>query len=86
MFGRRKTPKTVAESEPTRTYGLDGTIHRNTGVNVELDKDGRVVAVWYRCQMIPFTQTVVDKNRADSMNRIYDNEILPEVVSIELLE
>lgn len=40
-------------------YGGDNTIHQTGEVNVQLDKHGNVVAVWFRCQMLPFTQRTV---------------------------
>ncbi len=48
-------------------YGDDKTIHSTGEVNVELGPDGNVVAVWYRCRMLPFTQTRVDPFRALEM-------------------
>jgi hypothetical protein len=51
----------------SRRYGGSGTIHRTEEVNVELDSDGKVVAVWFRCAMLPFTQHVVSDERAAEM-------------------
>ncbi len=46
-------------------YGAAGTIHHTGAVNVERDPDtGEVVAVWFRCAMLPFTDDVVDAERA----------------------
>ena len=56
----------------TRYYGDGGTISPNTHLDVETDKDGNVVAVWFRCQHLPFKQTKVDDNRADDMHRLYE--------------
>jgi hypothetical protein len=36
-------------------YGGDGTIHGTTHLDVET-RNGVVVAVWYRCQMLAFEQ------------------------------
>lgn len=47
-------------------YGHDRTIHRTGHLNVET-RNGKVVAVWYRCQMLPFEQREVDEYRAKSM-------------------
>jgi hypothetical protein len=49
---------------PSRYYGEGGTIHGTTHLDVEVDATGRVVAVWYRCQMLPFRQRSVDAARA----------------------
>lgn len=57
--------------EPTKhqlsEYGYDRTIHNTQHVDVETDWHGRVVSVWFRCAMLPFTQTSVDDARAKSM-------------------
>jgi hypothetical protein len=62
-----------------RLYGGQGTIHPNTEVNVELDSKGNVVSVWYRCQLIAFTQNVVDDARAKDMRRAYEGGKIPGV-------
>lgn len=51
---------------PSRYYGDGGTIHSSNHLDVET-KDGRVVAVWFRCQQLSFVQTEVGENRAESM-------------------
>ena len=43
-----------------RHYGDDGTIHQTGSVDVGVDKDGKVVAVWFRCAMLPFIQYDAD--------------------------
>lgn len=51
-----------------RRYGDDKTIHRTTAVNVERHpKTGEVVAVWFRCARLPFTDNVCSKSRAESL-------------------
>jgi hypothetical protein len=62
-----------------RLYGGDGTIHQTSEVNVELDKNGKVVSVWYRCQLIAFTQNVVDDARAKDMRDFYERGDVPGV-------
>ena len=52
-------------------YGHDKTIHRTGEVNVELDKAGKVVSVWFRCMHLPFTQDIVDDRRAEEMRAAY---------------
>jgi hypothetical protein len=61
----------VEDPTDIRYYGGDGTIHRNGEVNVETDSNGTVVAVWFRCQPLPFTQTAVEPHRAAEMVRMY---------------
>jgi hypothetical protein len=52
-------------------YGHDKTIYNTEQVNVEVDKHGEVVSVWFRCMPIPFDQTVVREERASEMRRMY---------------
>lgn len=54
----------------TRYYGGNGTIHGTTNLDIET-RDGRVVAVWFRCQALPFHKTEVRKSRAEEMERMY---------------
>lgn len=63
-----------------RQYGFNGTIHRTNILNVETDKKGKVLAVWFRCQLLPFDQTVVDGNRAKELKQIVDLPNLHAVV------
>ena len=65
-------------------YGHDKTIHRTGHVDVEVDTEGRVVSVWYRCQPLPFFQTTVWKARADEMDGLYQKMPMPSIESIEL--
>lgn len=65
----------VAEGISNRSgfrYGDDKTIHGTREVNVERDPDtGEVVAVWFRCMLLPFTDHVVEAERAEEMGRAY---------------
>lgn len=54
-----------------RRYGDDKTIHRTGEVNVEVDEHGKVVGVWFRCQHLPFDQTVVKAERARELGDLY---------------
>jgi len=69
-----------------RIYGGSGTIHQNTSVDVETNKTGEVVAVWFRCQPIAFVQTVVDVSRSQEMKSMYSepSNPVPGVVSIAI--
>jgi hypothetical protein len=53
-------------------YGHKGTIHGTQKLNVEVDKHGRVVSVWFRCCALPFDVTVVDESRATEMATMSD--------------
>lgn len=74
--------------DPTglRYYGSEMTIHQTEGVNVELDEDGNVVAVWFRCQTLPFTQSVCSPQRADSMRAAYLRNPAPGIEAVVLRE
>jgi len=72
-----KDPKEIAgDFEPVDKqpggffYGGGGTIHDCGEVNVERDPvTGEVVAVWFRCMMLPFTDSKADAMRSTSMRR-----------------
>lgn len=66
----------------TRHYGGTKTIHNTNLLNVELC-DGKVVGVWFRCQLLPFNQAVVDQNRADDLLECYTSPA-PKIISLEL--
>lgn len=63
--------RTALEKVGRRYYGNTGTIHSNQSLDVEVDKNGRVVSVWFRCQPLPFKQAVASDNRAKEMNNMY---------------
>ncbi len=65
----------------SRTYGHDGTIHDNRYLDVEVDGDGRVVAVWFRCQMLPFVQAEAGEARASAMRA---SPALVDLLAVEL--
>ena len=71
-------------ASPARYYGGIGTIHNNTELDVETDIVGRVVAVWFRCQMLPFNSTRVDAHRAREMREAQAN--LPRLTGVEVLD
>lgn len=56
----------------TRYYGNGGTIHRSGHLDIETFH-GTVVAVWFRCQPLPFRQHEVIGPRASEMERMYGN-------------
>ena len=55
-------------------YGHDKTIHGTTHLDVEV-RDGRVVAVWFRCMALPFVQHNTNLDRALEMDRMYADGI-----------
>lgn len=52
-LNRWKLKQTLAH--PARYYGDGGTYHSSGVLDVGV-KDGKVVAVWFRCQQLPFKQ------------------------------
>jgi hypothetical protein len=47
----------------TKPDGSRNTIHASTHFDVET-KDGKVVAIWFRCLLVPFEQHEIDEDRA----------------------
>lgn len=87
MFGRRPRPprswrrkQAAAKATDSRYYGDGGTIHGTQYLDVEVH-DGRVVAVWFRCQQLPFVQRDVGADRAMTMD-IMSN--LPRLTGVEV--
>jgi hypothetical protein len=78
----------IDPKDPTglRYYGSDMTIHSGGEVNVEVDKHGCVVSVWFRCQPLPFTETVVRPARADEMRRMYERQPPADLEAVVLKE
>ena len=54
----------------TRYYGDGGTIHNTNHITIETH-NGKVVAVWFRCQPLPFKQSIAGAERAYEMERMY---------------
>lgn len=78
------TKQRACAASGTRYYGDGGTVHGSTVLDIET-RDGKVVAVWFRCQALPFGQVEVDRERAAEMESMYkSNWIPPEVHGVEL--
>jgi len=65
-----------------RTYGHDGTIHGTKHLDVETDSQGNVVAVWFRCQLLPFNQIRTPVNRSIEMEKAYASGNIPELRAV----
>lgn len=65
-------------------YGNRGTIHHTEHLDVEVDKNGKVVAVWFRCALLPFQQHNVDDTRAVEMRLSQDNLARLKNVTVEI--
>jgi len=68
----------------SRVYGGDRTIHGTRHLSVETHH-GTVVAVWFRCQQLPFRQHEVDGPRAAEMGAV-DPDELPRLESVEVTD
>jgi hypothetical protein len=66
-----------------RFYGDGGTIHDTGDIDVELH-NGKVVAVWYRCQALQFTQSEAGPHRAADMQKMYKDYPMPEICGLTL--
>lgn len=81
---KRKQDRWAAKQElarPSRYYGDGGTIHGTKQLDIEV-RDGEVVAVWFRCQLLPFRQVEVDARRAESMRSTQ----VPYLTGVEVLD
>jgi len=72
--------------QKTRIYGRGGTIHATGHVDVEVDAGGQVVAVWFRCQPLPFRQAPADGARARTMRDSYAELAPPRLAAVELID
>lgn len=70
------------DAPSVRTYGFDKTIHRTEQLDIDVH-NGEVVAVWFRCQPLPFRQINTDDRRADEMRYMYDGPI-PSLLAVEV--
>jgi hypothetical protein len=62
-------------------------LRRTAGeVNVETSADGQVVSVWFRCMPLPFDQTIVGKERAADMVRMYGEIDKRNIVAVEVAD
>jgi hypothetical protein len=66
-----------------RYYGGSGTIHQTGHVDVETS-NGKVVAVWFRCCMLPFRQTEVEALRKHEMEDAYLRGDIPKLHGVEV--
>jgi hypothetical protein len=72
----------IREQNNARTYGWNGTIHGTEALDVEIGPDGRVIAVWFRCQMLPFNVSHVSHAR----NIGTTNAELPRIMAVEVID
>lgn len=67
-----------------RVYGHSGTIHSSEQLDIEVNANGTVVAVWFRCQQLPFEQSYANGSRA--ANAKVPNPRLPRLVAVEVID
>lgn len=67
----------------SRYYGDGGTIHDTNSLDVETH-DGLVVAVWFRCQPLPFKQAFAETERALEMVHMYEESPAPGITGVEV--
>ena len=72
-------------ARPGRYYGDGGTIHHSGWLDVETFR-GTVVAVWFRCQPLPFNQTEVDGDRATEMEHMAQLRRESFLVGVEVMD
>lgn len=70
-FVKKKRKPRTKIPEGTRYYGSEGTIHQNESLDVEVDDNGVVVAVWFRCQPLPFKPSSAGQSRVREMREMY---------------
>lgn len=71
------------EKSGTRYYGDGGTIHSSGQLDVET-YHGSVVAVWFRCQHLPFRQSETNVTRLLEMTRLYKEAPAPGLHGVEV--
>lgn len=64
----------------SRTYGWNGTVHASELLNIQLGPDGKPIAVWFRCQMLPFDVSHVNQPRG------VENQSLPRIMAVEVID
>lgn len=69
---------------PERFYGGSDTYHDSDFIDVETDDDGRVTAVWFRCQPLPFRQDNWGRGRSAEMREMYRTTNIPRVIGVTL--
>lgn len=71
FFGKLPEGVVLRDESKEFRYGDNRTIHGTGHVDVEVDTEGNVVSVWFRCMALPFKQSQVLVPRADEMRRMY---------------
>lgn len=80
-----KQPEVAQPVVAGRVYGHDRTIHNTEDLSVEVNAHGRVVAVWFRCQALPFHQSNVSWERCNEMRAAYRWSI-PRLTAVHVVD
>ena len=56
-------------------YGHGDTIHQTNHLDIEVDAEGNVKAVWFRCMMLPFQVSVSDCELPEATTKLIAVEI-----------
>lgn len=72
-----------ALASPSRYYGDGGTFQQSGVLDVEVF-EGRVVAVWFRCQRLPYHAAEVDPGRAAEMDNLHSIQDWPKITGVEV--
>lgn len=80
-LGQYERRQAECKRSGTRYYGAGGTIHGSARLDVEICA-GEVVAIWFRCQRLPFRQDIVGESRANLL--IEESANLPEICGVEV--
>lgn len=78
--------KKQALAAPARYYGDGGTRHASGELDVEVSERGEVVAVWFRCQPLPFRWDVASAARAEAMRCMYRDAGQCRLTGVEILD
>jgi len=56
-------------------YGHGDTIHQTNHLDIEMDADGTVKAVWFRCMQLPFKVSISDREISEATVKLTAVEI-----------
>lgn len=71
-------PRDEVPPDGSRFYGDGNTIHSTGHLDVET-RNGEVVAVWFRCALLPFEQHDVSSERQREMDISYMQGKIPSL-------
>jgi hypothetical protein len=70
---------------PNKFYGDGGTIHHSGTIDIDVDANGHVVEVWFRCRNLPFRVSFLDERGSrEPTGYGSTDEYLPYITGVEL--